>query len=123
MMKDTIIITWNTIHDRYYSWTNFVTLSLYVYMNTGFYLTFTTGGKIRKTTGIIELQTVYVHMSTLENSKMTVINREWFSLPAVHIYKGLFNICNRRKTLENSRQYEPFSLYVYMYSLENNRQN
>ena len=35
----------------------------------GVYLTFTTGGKIREIAGYTDLQSVYVHLETLENSR------------------------------------------------------
>ena len=44
-------------------------------MYTGVYLTFTTSGKIWKTAGHIDFQSVYVHMDTLENSRQNDCNR------------------------------------------------
>ena len=38
-------------------------------------------------------------------------------------YRGLFYIHNRRKNIENSRQYWPLNIYVHMYTLKNSWQN
>ena len=43
-------------------------------IHAGVYLTFSTGGKIRKIACYIDLQT-YVHMDTLQNSRQNDSNR------------------------------------------------
>ena len=45
------------------------------------YSTITTGGKIRKIAGYTDLQSVYVHIITLDNSRQKDFNRRWFSPP------------------------------------------
>ena len=47
----------------------------FVHIFPGVYLTFTTGSKMMKIAGYIDLHTVYVHMDTLENSRQNNCNR------------------------------------------------